>query len=80
MLRKAKIEQMVKRYIDCKSTMFQYFVAYVVAPIDLFGLRLVRVLKTSVSGIEIDSKEVVGRGRSSGLGEGKELLVKMEWK
>ena len=80
MLRKAKIEQMVKRYIDCKSTMFQYFGAYVVAPIDLFGLRLVRVLKTSVSEIEIDSKEVVGRGRSSGLGEGKELLVKMEWK
>ena len=50
------------------------------APIDLFGLRLVRVLKTSVSEIEIDFKEVVGRGRSSGLGEGKELLVKMEWK
>ena len=50
------------------------------ACIDLFGLRLVRVLKTSVSEIEIDSKEVVGRGRSSGLGEGKELLVKMEWK
>ena len=50
------------------------------APIDLLGSRLVRVLKTSVLEIEIDSKEIVGRGRTSGLGEGKELLVKMEWK
>ena len=50
------------------------------APIDLLGSRLVRVLKTPVSEIEIDSKEIVGRGRTSGLGEGKELLVKMEWK
>jgi len=48
------------------------------APIDLLGSRLVRVLKTSVSEVEMDSKNTVGRGRSSGLGEGKELLVKME--
>ena len=44
------------------------------APIDLLGSRLVRVLKTSVLEIEIDSKEIVGRGRTSELGEGKELL------
>ena len=50
------------------------------APIDLLGSRSIRVLKTSVSEIEIDSRKLVGRGRSSGLGEGKELLVKMERK
>ena len=62
LLRKTKIEQM-KRFIICKSTMFEYLGAIVVST-DLLGSRLVRVLKTSVSEIEMDSKNTVGRIRS----------------
>ena len=62
--------------------MFQYFGMgpMLSTPIDLLESRLIRVLKTSLSEIEMDSKNIVGRGKSSGLGEGKELLVKIEWK
>ena len=45
------------------------------APIDLLGSRLIREFKTSELVIEIEPKDVMGEGESSGLGVGKELLV-----
>ena len=48
------------------------------APIDLLGSRLIREFKTSELVIEIEPKDVMGEGKSSGLGVGKELLVKIE--
>ena len=50
------------------------------APIDLLGSRLIREFKTSVLVIEMEPKNVAGEGKLSGLGVGKELLVKIEWK
>ena len=47
------------------------------APIDLLGSRLIRQFKTSVSVVEIEPKNVVGKGKSSRLGVRKELLVKI---
>ena len=48
------------------------------APIDLLGSRLMREFKTSELVIEIEPKDVMEEGKSSGLGVGKELLVKIE--
>ena len=47
------------------------------APIDLLGSRLIREFKTLVLVIEIEPKNVVGEGKSSVLGVGMELLVKI---
>ena len=48
------------------------------APIDLLGSRLIREFKTSELVIELEPKDVMEEGKSSRLGVGKELLVKIE--
>ena len=49
-------------------------------PIALLGSRPTRALKTSESVMEMFARNEEGEGKLSGLGVGKELLVKIEWK